>query len=203
MQLQPHFLFNTLHAISALMHRDVAAADRMIARLSELLRMSLDTASEQEVSLSRELEFIRPYLDIERNRFGDRLAVEMKIDPEALDAQVPNLVLQPLVENAIRHGISNRAAAGRIEIHATRLNGDVVLRVSDDGPGMPAGGAESLKLGVGLNNTRARLEHLYGGDFRFELGNASTGGFEVHVTIPYRNAVQGNRRASHPNADRR
>jgi two-component system, LytTR family, sensor kinase len=200
MQLQPHFLFNTLHAISALMHRDVDAADRMIARLSELLRMSLDTAGEQEVSLSRELDFLQPYLEIERKRFGDRLSVDMRIDPEALDARVPNLVLQPLVENAIRHGVAQRSASGRIEIQASRFNGSVTLRVADDGPGLPPGGAGSIKFGVGLRNTQQRLEQLYGGDHRFELTNAQGGGFQVLVTIPYRNGAQTRERD--PNADR-
>ena len=182
MQLQPHFLFNTLHAISALMHRDVEAADRMLARLSDLLRLSLENAGAQEVTLRQELEFLERYLEIEQTRFGDRLQVRLEIAPETLDARVPNLILQPLVENAIRHGIAVRAAAGLIEVRATQLNGELQLQVCDDGPGLPA----QLKEGVGLANTRARLQQMYGTAQRFELRNGSADGLTVSLTLPFR-----------------
>jgi two-component system, LytTR family, sensor kinase len=182
MQLQPHFLFNTLHAISSLMHRDVEAADRMLARLSDLLRLTLENAGAQEVTLRQELEFLERYLEIEQTRFRDRLRVRMEIEPETLDARVPNLILQPLVENAIRHGIAARAAASSIEIRATRANGSLLMQVRDDGPGLQA----EIKEGVGLANTRARLAQLYGAAQRFELSNVADGGLLVSLTLPFR-----------------
>ena len=186
MQLHPHFLFNTLHAISALMHRDAEAADRMIARLSDLLRITLENAGVEEVSLKQELELLGRYLEIEQTRFQDRLTVEMKIEPETLDARVPNLILQPLVENAIKHGIAPRSAPGLVEIRARRENGTLQLRVRDDGAGLPTDSPDALKEGVGLANTRARLQQLYGTKHRFELGNAPGGGLVVSMTIPFR-----------------
>ncbi len=182
MQLQPHFLFNTLHAISSLMHRDVEAADKMLARLSDLLRLTLENAGAQEVTLRQELEFLERYLEIEQTRFRDRLQVRMEIEPETLDARVPNLILQPLVENAIRHGIAARAAASSIEIRAIRADGSLHLQVRDDGPGLQA----EIKEGVGLTNTRARLQQLYGAAQRFELSNANDGGLLVSLTLPLR-----------------
>jgi two-component system, LytTR family, sensor kinase len=183
-QLHPHFLFNTLHAISALMHRDVKAADRMIARLSELLRVSLDYSGTQEVSLQEELAFLEPYVEIERVRLGERLTVEYDIQPGVLDACVPHMLLQPLVENAIRHGIAPRAQPGSIRIRARGRRDMLDIEVVDDGRGMPPG--RSANGGVGLANTRARLEQLYGDDFNFEPRNAAGGGFRVALTIPYR-----------------
>ncbi len=185
MQLHPHFLFNTLHAISTLMHRDVEAAERMLTRLSDLLRHSFESVGVQEVSLKQELEFLDRYVEIEKVRFGDRLAVEISVDPELLDARVPNLILQPLVENAIRHGIAPRAAGGRIEIEVRRDNGMLDLEIRDNGPGLPAGddGIEGIG-GIGLANTRARLEQLYGDRHRFELSDAAGGGLAVNLAIP-------------------
>jgi two-component system, LytTR family, sensor kinase len=184
MQLHPHFLFNTLNAISALIHQDVELADRMIARLGDLLRATLDSANRQEVSIQQELDFVEPYLEIEKARLGSRLTVELDVDPAVLDAQVPNLILQPLVENAIRHGIAVRAGAGRIRIQAGRANGSLRLAVSDSGPGMPAP-PETL-TGIGLANTRARLEKLYGAAHSFDLAPGPDGGLEVGIIIPYR-----------------
>jgi two-component system, LytTR family, sensor kinase len=184
MQLHPHFLFNTLHAVSALMQRDVKAADQMIARLSEFLRMSLEAGGVQEVTLRRELEFLERYLEIEKIRFRDRLTVATHVAPEALDARVPNLILQPLVENAIRHGISKRRGAGRVEITALRENGTLELAVRDDGPGFPESGV--VDEGIGLSNTRLRLEQLYGSRHRFEITNAPSGGLVVSLGIPFR-----------------
>jgi two-component system LytT family sensor kinase len=188
MQLHPHFLFNTLHAISALMHKDVEAADRMITRLSDLLRLALENAGVQEVPLRQELDFLERYLEIEQIRFRDRLKVQMEIEPETLDAQVPNLILQPLVENAIRHGIAPRAAPGLIEIRAARRNRQLELEVRDDGPGLPASAPHALKEGVGLANTRARLQQLYGAEYRFALDNAAAGGLVASLALPFRAA---------------
>jgi two-component sensor histidine kinase len=183
MQLHPHFLFNTLNAISALIHQDVELADRMIARLGDLLRATLENASLQEVAFRQELDFIEPYLEIEKARLGPRLTVQMAIDPAALDARVPNLILQPLVENAIRHGIASRAEPGWIEISARRDNGFLHLAVNDDGPGL-AGQAPTE--GIGLGNTRARLAQLYGANHRLELTRGPKGGLRVAIAIPYR-----------------
>ncbi|HEY7461750.1 MAG TPA: histidine kinase [Gemmatimonadota bacterium] len=187
-QLQPHFLFNTLHTISALLHEDARAADRMISRLSDLLRLTLDKSEEQEVTLREELEFLDPYVAIERTRFNDRLTVIEDIAPEALDARVPSMLLQPLVENAVRHGIGARSGAGRIEIRARRDNGRLALEVRDDGNGLP-NGRQGVQTGVGLGNTRARLRQLYGEDHRFELADAPGGGLKVTIEIPFREPV--------------
>jgi len=181
MQLQPHFLFNTLHAISALMYRDVGSADRMVTRLSDFLRLTLDSAGVQEVTLKREMEYLDKYLEIEQVRFGDRLEVRRAIDPATLDLLVPNLVLQPLVENAVRHGIAPRASGGRIEVTSRVHEGTLTIEVLDDGPG-----AGAIREGVGLSNTRARLEQLYGADARLEIGNAPAGGFSARLTLPAR-----------------
>jgi signal transduction histidine kinase len=135
-QLQPHFLFNTLHAISALMHENIHAADSMLARLSDLLRMTLENGEVQEVSLKSELDFVEGYLDIERTRFLDRLNVVWHVAPDALDCAIPNMLLQPLVENAVRHGIARKSTPGTIIISAERRDGWLDLRVSDDGPGL-------------------------------------------------------------------
>jgi two-component system, LytTR family, sensor kinase len=184
MQLHPHFLFNTLNAISTLVHRDPEAADRMIARLSELLRLTLENAGVQEVPLAQELEFLERYLEIERTRFADRLVVRMDIAPEALDARTPYLILQPLVENAIRHGIAARSSAGCIVVSARRDNGKLVLEVGDDGPGITSAASISNK-GVGISSTRARLEKLYGSAQRFELRNGEKGGLVVTLAFPF------------------
>lgn len=188
MQLHPHFLFNTLNTISELIYKDPEAAEQMITDLGELLRLSLESVGVQEVPLYRELDFLKKYLEIEQTRFHDRLRIEMEIDPRALDAAVPNMILQPLVENAVRHGIAPRAAGGLVSIRAARENGSLRLRVSDDGCGPPGGDADSLKEGVGLSNTRARLQHLYGAAHQFRLRGAGDSGMTVDFTIPYRSA---------------
>lgn len=186
MQLNPHFLFNTLHSISSLMHKDVEAADRMITRLSDLLRAALAGAESQEVTLQQELKLLQLYLSIEQIRFGNRLTVKMDIAPDTLGAQVPNLVLQPLVENAIRHGIEPRAKPGCIELRAQRQDARLTLVVSDDGAGLRRNGA--IKEGVGLSNTRARLRELYGEAHHFELVSGQTGGVRIELNIPFREA---------------
>jgi two-component system, LytTR family, sensor kinase len=188
MQLHPHFLFNTLNSISALLDEDVEAADEMLARLGDLLRLTLANSGAQEVTLQEELEFLRCYLEIERVRFQDRLTVSMDIEPLALDALVPNLILQPIVENAIRHGISSQIAPGRIEIRAARRGDMLQLQVKDNGPGIQSktDNAVPAREGVGLSNTRARLKQLYGPNHRFELSDAVGGGLQLTIEIPLR-----------------
>jgi signal transduction histidine kinase len=188
-QLQPHFLFNTLHSISTLMHEDVEAADRMVVSLGDLLRATLSETGGQEVTLKRELEVLDLYLNIQLIRFQDRLKVNSDVDPRALDACVPNLVLQPLVENAIKHGITPHSLDGVIDIGARREGSSLVLTVRDDGPGLRQP-VSMTKEGVGLANTRARLEHLYGAGQSFTYGNAPGGGFEVELKIPFRRSPE-------------
>lgn len=187
MQLQPHFLFNTLNAISSLMHKNIRDADQVVARLGDLLRYSLETVGVQEVSLRGELDFLRRYLEIEQIRFGNRLNVRISADEKVLDAKVPNLILQPLVENAIRYGVSPRRDGGKIEILARRQNGELVLVVRDDGPGLN-GKSGKHSEGVGLQNTRSRLQQLYGDHHEFRLLNGKKSGLEVQITIPYQDA---------------
>ena len=189
LQLNPHFLFNTLHAISALIHEDPEAADRMVARLSDLLRLSLDQSKPQEVPLSEEIAFLDCYLEIERTRFGDRLKIEKQIAAETQDALVPFLLLQPLVENAIRHGIEPREQTGHVAISAQRNDGVLELRISDDGAGLSGQAATGAREGIGLSNTRSRLQHLYGTEFKFELADLAQGGLEARIAIPYRREV--------------
>lgn len=192
MQLHPHFLFNTLHAISTLMHRDVEAADRMLTRLSDLLRLTLENAGTQEVRVKEEIDFLEQYLEIERTRFGDRLTIDIDIDPDTLDARIPNLILQPLVENAIRHGVAPRAEPGWIGVRTERRDGELCVTIEDDGPGLPAV-AEPRPAGpgsgVGLANCRARLRQLYGDEARLDLGTASPGGLLVSLRIPFRDGA--------------
>src|SRR5688572_30525368 len=186
MQLHPHFLFNTLNAISELIYKDPESADRMLTDLSDLLRLSFENLEVQEIPLKQELEFLEKYLEIEQMRFQDRLTVEMNISSDALDASVPNMILQPLVENAIKHGIAPRSSGGRIDINAARSNGHLQISVSDDGLGVPFGDFENLHEGVGLSNTRRRLRHLYGDDHKFDLRSLEKGGLNVLLEIPFR-----------------
>ncbi len=188
MQIHPHFLFNTLNTISVLMQEDTIAANRMLLRLSELLRLTLKNTNMHEVSLRQELEFLRSYLEIEQTRFQDRLRVRMEIDPESLDAQVPNLILQPLVENAIRYAVAPRATASTVEIRTARRNGHVELQVRDDGFGIDETMKSSAASGIGLSNTQARLEKLYGTAHQFQLSPAEGGGLLVTITIPFHTA---------------
>jgi two-component system LytT family sensor kinase len=182
-QLDPHFLFNTLHAVSALVERDPRGVRRMISRLSELLRQSLEGAQEQEVPLEREMGLVEKYLEIMQIRFQGTLELSVRMDAGAADALVPSLVLQPLVENAIKHGVGRIRGTGRIEITADHEGGRVVLRVRDNGPG--PGGGEAAREGVGLGNTRARLEQLYGADGRLALRAAESGGTLAEVSLPF------------------
>jgi two-component sensor histidine kinase len=180
MQLQPHFLFNTLHSISALMHKDVRRADSMIAALSDLLRMSLQNIGAQEVALQSELEFLQRYLEIMSLRFGERLKVSLDVDPEVRDARVPNLFLQPLVENSFRHGFGD-LGQGTITITVRRDGAMLRCEVVDDGRGLRAGHKE----GVGLASTRQRLAHLYGDNHTFALRGAPGEGVHVTMAIPF------------------
>ena len=181
-QLQPHFLFNTLNGIASLMHSDVHAADKMLVRLSELLRLTMHHPGQPRTKLRDEIAFIEKYLEIERIRFRDRLTVELRAAPDTREVEVPSLVLQPLVENAIRHGIEPQARPGHITVEARREGATLVLLVRDNGGGQPAGGF--AREGIGLANTRERLRELYGDRHRFELGNHPAGGLEVRLTIP-------------------
>src|SRR5258706_8555923 len=189
MQLNPHFLFNTLHAVSALIHENPEAADRVLVRLSELLRITLDQSQPQEVALSEELAFLDGYLEIEQVRFSDRLQIEKKVEPEASEALVPFLILQPLVENAIRHGIEPREETGRLSIRASRSNGTLQLRVTDNGAGLNSGSSNSGE-GIGLSNTRSRLRHLYGENYRLELVPAAGGGLEARIDLPFKTRTE-------------
>lgn len=184
-QLQPHFLFNTLHAIGVLVREDPSAATRMVALLGDLLRMTL-ARTEQEVRLERELELVRLYMDIERTRFQDRLAVDFDIAPDTLRALVPDMLLQPIAENAVRHGISASPDAGRITVRAARDGATLRLVVADDGPGIGHATSEAAGHGVGIAATRARLSLLYGEAQSLEIRDGAEGGCEVTITLPYR-----------------
>ena len=188
MQIHPHFLFNTLNSISALMHKDVQAADKMVARLGDFLRMTLENSGDREVSLKQEMDFVGHYLEIESVRFQDRLVVKMNIDPETLAARVPNLILQPIVENAIKHGISQQESVESLIISSERHGDRLQIRVEDSGPGLQPSnenGKGSKPIGIGLANTRARLAHLYEENYRFEIKNAVPHGVIVTLEIPF------------------
>ena len=185
-QIHPHFLFNTLHSISTLMHRDVEAADTMLTRLSDLLRLTMKHRGENEITLRDELALVDNYIEIMRVRFGDRLAVSKNVDPDALEVLVPQFILQPLVENAFDHGISRTPGAGRIEISAERKGGNLALSVSDDGAARNGAPAAGGKHGIGLTNTRLRLEQLYGSAQSMALEKLADRGTRVTVAVPWR-----------------
>jgi hypothetical protein len=187
-ELHPHFLFNTLHAISTLVHRDPEAADRMISRLSDLLRITFDRSGEAKVSLKEEIEFLQKYLDIEQTRFQDRLTVSVTIDPDALDGEVPRMILQPIVENAIKHGIAGRKGGDRIQISAGRGGDRLWMQVHDNGGGLQVRTLHALRTGVGLSNTRDRLDCLYGRHYRLEFSDQH-GGLSVLIEIPFQRVV--------------
>ncbi len=184
MQLNPHFLFNTLNTVLALVHENPEAAERMLIRLSQLLRRTLDQSETAEVPLRREIEFLKTYLEIEQMRFPDRLTVDFHI-PEAMeDLLVPELILQPVVENALRHGILPREEPGRIEIAARTQDGVLELSVRNNGAPLPDGADGPLREGIGLRNVRSRLSHLYGTAQQFTLRNAPAGGVEALIKVP-------------------
>ena len=194
-ELHPHFLFNTLHAISTLVHTNPDSADRMISRLSDLLRLTFDRTGASAVSLQEELEFLQKYLEIEQIRFQDRLAVRYDIEPDTLDAEVPRLILQPLVENAIKHGVAPRSGRGLIQISAHAREGALWIEVRDDGVGLSGPARSRLHSGVGLSNTRARLECLYGTAHRLEFSEG-TEGLAVQMQIPFTRVPPGAGNAS-------
>ena len=198
MQLQPHFLFNTLNAISALIPAEAKPARRMLAHLGDLLRTTLEHEETQEVTLREELAFLQPYLEIEQARLEDRLTVVMNIAPETLDARVPHLLLQPLVENAVRHGIAARIEPGRVEISAFLGPDDrfLQLEIRNDGRGLDRHTEGETRRGVGLTNIRSRLEQLYGREHRFKLENQAGGSVLVQITLPFRRAEKAVRVAS-------
>jgi LytS/YehU family sensor histidine kinase len=184
MQLQPHFLFNTLHAISALVWTDPARADRLLARLSEMLRLTLRSGTRVETTLAEELTLLERYAEIQEARYGDRLRVSFDVEAGVREALVPRLILQPLVENAIRHGVTRRITPGQVEVRAWRGDGRLNLTVRDDGVGLGHG----VREGVGLSITRARLRQLYGREQRFALAPAPDGGAVCSLSIPFRMA---------------
>jgi two-component system, LytTR family, sensor kinase len=201
-QLHPHFLFNTLNAVSVLtLKGETQCAIRMLSRLSDLLRLTLESSAAQEVTLREELDFLEKYLEIEKVRFQDRLTVEVDVDAGAMDASVPNLLMQPLVENAVRHGVARQMDAGKITVRAAREGDRLKLEVRDTGPGLPPGGMAEVHEGIGLSNTRARLERLYPGDHRFELADVpGVGGALVTIDIPFRPRPASPRATSVPPA---
>jgi sensor histidine kinase YesM len=185
MQLNPHFLFNTLNTVSVLaLKGEKQRVSRMVSRLSDLLRLSLEN-DRQTLSLKEELEFLERYLEIEQVRFKDRLTISIDVEPAAYDAEVPSLLLQPIVENAVKYGFSQTIGPGEISIHCRVRNEQLEIDVSDTGPGLPEGRAQAGGTGVGLANTRARLEQLYGGNFMLELVDRPEGGAQVRVRFPY------------------
>jgi signal transduction histidine kinase len=192
MQLQPHFLFNTLHTIGAMVHVNPDRAEQMISQLGDLLRLTLEGVNVEEVTVKRELDFLQRYLDIQQTRFQERLRVHMRVEPQALDACVPYLLLQPLVENAVLYGVARSSAPGNIEIEVRRRNADLCLAVRNDGP--PAAALVNTgdsRNGIGLSNTRARLSRLYGEAQELQFVRHVSGGAEVNVRIPYRTEVRG------------
>jgi len=188
-QLHPHFLFNTLNAITALITQEPRSAERIVNGLSELLRFSLGRTGGQEVTLERELDLLGRYVEIQTVRFPDRLQVAVEAEPEVLAALVPSMILQPLVENAIRHGIAPRAAGGRVEVRAVRAGETLRLTVRDDGLGGAAEEGGVARPGVGLANTRARLRHLYGDRQEMHAAPVMTGGYLVTIDIPFHTAA--------------
>jgi two-component system, LytTR family, sensor kinase len=185
-QLEPHFLFNTLNSIAALARNDGPAAENMTLQLADLLRFSLDAMGVHEVPLRRELTMLQKYIDIQQTRFQERLQVEMDIAPNTLSAQVPNMILQPLVENAIKHGIGPRRAPGHVHIRTRQVFDELWMEISDDGLGLTCFGGVVPPEGVGLRNTRARLQQLYNHDHRLTLEDAPGGGCIVKIHIPFR-----------------
>jgi LytS/YehU family sensor histidine kinase len=183
-QLQPHFLFNALGGIAELVHRDPEAADRMLVRLSRLLRIALDESDSHVVTLARELECLEPYLELEKMRYGERLAAVFEVEPAAREARVPGLLLQPVVENAIRHGIAPRSAPGTVTIRARVVDTNVELEVEDTGLGMKS----ELALGIGLRNTRERLAAIYGTAAELEIYSRPNNGTRVRIRVPQEQA---------------
>jgi hypothetical protein len=186
MQLQPHFLFNTLNTISSLIHESPVQADEMVSSLSEFLRTTLDVSSKNEIPLSEELEFVERYFEIQLVRFGDRLRIRCEVEPGSANALVPPLLLQPLVENAIRYGVESRESGGTVIVQASRQGNALRLEVSDDGRGFGSGQLLVTGNGIGLSNTMARLQTLYGDNHQFKLTANQPAGACVKIEIPFR-----------------
>ncbi len=187
MQLHPHFLFNTLNGISTLMYRDTATADRMLTKLSTLLRTALDRSDVHELPLSEELSFLEEYLAIERLRFGDELSIQFQIEPELKNSIVPSFLFQPLVENAIKHGFEGGSRAGTITISCRQEDNKMLVEVSDDGVGLDAD-KDVMTSGVGLSNLHDRLSRMYGSDFEMSLIDGDPSGLRVILSFPYRSS---------------
>jgi sensor histidine kinase YesM len=186
-QLQPHFLFNTLNAIATLLRRDPAAAEQTLMSLSDLLRLALSQSDRQEISLREEMNFLERYMEIQQTRFGERLRFEQQIDYSTLNCLVPTLLLQPLVENAIRHGLEPSSNPGTIRVTANRQEGALVITVEDDGVGLRS--ATNVADGIGLTNLRARLETLYEVQQELKITGGSERGVTVRIKIPYHEAA--------------
>ncbi|HEV3409629.1 MAG TPA: histidine kinase, partial [Chthoniobacterales bacterium] len=184
MQIHPHFLFNTLHSISSLVLEEPMKANKMIALLGDFLRVTLESRDQQQVTLQEEAEFVRGYLEIEQVRFGDRLQVEFNIDPATLSANIPHLILQPVVENAVQHAVAPHAAPVHISIGAKQQDGFVRLEVTDNGPGLRRESAGREGAGIGLTNVRARLDQTYGTNYSLTISNVADGGLSVVMRIP-------------------
>jgi LytS/YehU family sensor histidine kinase len=182
MQLHPHFLFNTLNSISSFLRTDVEVADEMIGRLGDFLRLTLQNPGTEEIELHKELDFLKRYLEIEQLRFQDRLSAQFEIDPETVEALLPNLILQPVVENAVRHGVSKRTGTGSIRITTKRHNGELQIFIYDNGPGLP----REISEGIGIGATRDRLRRMYGTEARLDLANQPEGGAVATVVLPFR-----------------
>ncbi|HMK37788.1 MAG TPA: histidine kinase [Bacteroidota bacterium] len=203
-QIHPHFLFNTLNAISSLMHKNVEAADEAISRLADLLRATLEANGAQEVPLRQELELLKQYVGIEKLRLGERLIVRMEVQEEALEAMVPNLLLQPIVENAIRYGVSTQSRTGTVTVSAGCAGTNLEIRVTDDGPGLP----DRFEEGIGIANTKARLRQLYGMNQSFLMSKGPSGGVCVTLQLPLRtdsyepSVVDQGQHAENPDAHR-
>lgn len=183
MQIHPHFLFNTLHSISTLMYRDVPSADRMVTHLSDLLRTTLDRSQEQDIALHEEVRFLEQYLKIEKARLEERLTVTLDIAPDVMEARIPSFILQPLVENAVKHGIAPYSHAGVIQVRAWADGSNLHLSVADNGPGL-SDDMSAWNNGVGLSNLQARLDTLYGSAYTLRLAHAKPQGLTVHVVLP-------------------
>lgn len=185
MQIHPHFLFNTLNSISALLHKDPQAADEMVGGLGDFLRLTLKSSGKEMVRLEKEMEFLRCYMEIEQVRFRDQLSVDFQVGPDSADAEVPNMLFQPIIENAVKHGMSDRKDRGAIQVFSEIREGRLLVRISDNGPGI-AMDQENTKEGIGLRNVRQRLQQIYHNDYRFIMENGEECGLRVTVEIPYR-----------------
>jgi two-component system LytT family sensor kinase len=193
-QIEPHFLFNTLHAVSGLVYRDPKAADTVLSRLSRLIRSTLEFSEDQEIPFEREVDILKAYIEIMIFRFGDRIKVETDIAPDTLQAWAPSFLLQPLVENAFRHGILPKIDGGTVRVRSLRRDGRLVVGVSDDGLGFAKDAIARAAPGLGLTNIRKRLEMLYGARHEFLIRNGPEGGAEITVAIPFREAPTGTSR---------